>query len=173
VIDLKAGSAQSLLVFETGPNGGLQGKLVTDELTAPAAGSGRLRLVQGAEGAGLTVTASGGTELARDVAYGTTTPYSEVPSGHWDLQLKAGNSQANASVDIAPASITTVLVIMKDGTLSITSIADSTGSATTPVGGVQTGAGGTEPASYAWLLAAFLAAVALAGAVASRRVRAR
>jgi hypothetical protein len=173
VIELKAGSAQSLLVFETGPNGGLQGKLVTDELTPPTSGTGRLRLVQGAEGSPVSITANGGPELAREVTYGTTTPYTDVPAGHWDLSLASGNVKDTAGVDVAAGSVTTVLVVLKDGKLTVTPVADSTATATAPTGGVQTGAGGTaDPPITLWILAAVLAATALAGADAARKVRA-
>lgn len=139
VIDVQAGSAYSMLVFETGPQGSLQASVVTDELSAAPA-TGRMRIVQGAAGQPpVTVSTAGGPVIAQGADYGTTTPYAEVPSGARNLQLTAGSQQITSTVDVAPGTATTVLVTATDGTLKLTAIKDSTEAATAPVGGIQTG----------------------------------
>lgn len=78
-VDVAAGSAQSLLFFDTGAGGAVQGNLLTDDLTPAAAGDGRVRIVQGAaDAAPVDMQALGGPRLATSLEYGTATDYATV-----------------------------------------------------------------------------------------------
>ncbi|WP_326835977.1 DUF4397 domain-containing protein [Amycolatopsis rhabdoformis] len=143
-ISVEAQNAYSLLVFENGPDQTLKGTLVTDDLTAPSAGNGRVRVVEGsATPAPVSVDGPAGLSLAANAAYGDTTPYAEVPQGSVPLQLTSGSVKASADVAVAPGSSTTVLVTQDNGTLKATPISDGADLPNPPKLGVETGGGGT------------------------------
>ncbi|MFF4591828.1 DUF4397 domain-containing protein [Amycolatopsis sp. NPDC001319] len=143
-ISVEQQNAYSLLVFENGPDGTLHGSLVTDDLTAPGAGKGRVRVVEGsAAPAPVTVGAAGGMALATNAAYGDTTPYAEVPEGTVPVQLTSGSVKADADVPVAAGSSTTLLVTQDNGALRATPISDGAGLPNPPKLGVETGGGAT------------------------------
>ncbi|MFK0251924.1 DUF4397 domain-containing protein [Amycolatopsis azurea] len=167
-IEIKEASAYSLLVFANGPGGGLQGNLVQDDLSAPAAGNGRVRVVQGS--AALTpvsVTGQDGKSVVNGAAYGSTTPYTELPEGRWPLKLTSGGTTAESTVDIKAGSTTSLLVTENGTGLKTAAIADGATLPDPPKLGVETGGGGTAPESLPWWL--FLLPVALALLVFRRR----
>jgi len=142
-ISIAPGTAYSLLVFANGPEGTLNGELVTDDLTAPKTGTGRVRVVQGAvEKAPVTATVTNGPTLGTDVTYGAITPYTEVSAGRHEVSLAGGGTTTPADLDVAAGSITTLLVTQQGGGFGVTSLVDSAGPAATPILGVETGAGG-------------------------------
>lgn len=148
-VTVTAGSAYTVLA--TGTTGALTTSVVTDDLTPPPADSSRVRLIQGSTKAqDLTVTAVGGPTLAAGVAYGTATGYANVAQGRWTLDVTAADgSSAVASapvVDLKAGSVSSLLITdTTNGGFAVTPVVDATGisTATTPAGGVQTGAGGT------------------------------
>ncbi|EOD69080.1 DUF4397 domain-containing protein [Amycolatopsis vancoresmycina] len=163
-IEVAERSAYSLLVFTNGPGGTLKGDLVTDDLTPPAAGKGRVRVVEGSAAiAPVTVAGPQGVTLAKDAAYGQTSSYVDVPEGRWPLQLSAGSVRSSADVDVKAGSSTTLLVTENAGTLKANPISDGASLPEPPKLGVETGGGGTAPvprwpafAAAAGLLAALL-----------------
>ncbi|MGQ0841047.1 DUF4397 domain-containing protein [Actinokineospora sp.] len=163
-VQIVKGSAYSLLVFATGPQGALRGDLVIDDLSAPRPGSGRLRIVQGAARlAPVTADVGGGPALATSAAYGMTTPYTDLTEGRYTLRLRGEQAETPAAVDVRAGTSTTLLVTEAEGALVVNPLVDSTATATAPRLGVETGAGGTAPAGAGWLLlipAALLAAFA-------------
>ncbi|SDW44700.1 protein of unknown function [Amycolatopsis xylanica] len=153
-VSISAQTAYSLFVFANGPDGTLKGELITDDLTQPKAGSGRVRLVQGSAAiAPVTVNGPNGMVVAKDAAYGLATPYADVPQGRWPFQLTGGGTSAQASVDVRAGSVTTVLVTENPGGgLKTESLADGATMADPPKMGIETGGGGTAPGGYGgWL----------------------
>ncbi|MEV4598315.1 DUF4397 domain-containing protein [Amycolatopsis sp. NPDC049253] len=143
-ISVEQQTAHSLLVFENGPDQTLRGTLVTDDLTAPGPGKGRVRVVEGsATPAPVTVGGPDGMALATNAAYGDTTPYAEVPEGIVPVQLTSGSVKANADVPVAAGSSTTLLVTQDNGALKATPISDGADLPNPPKLGVETGGGGT------------------------------
>ncbi|GLZ42151.1 DUF4397 domain-containing protein [Actinokineospora sp. NBRC 105648] len=172
-VEIARGTAYSLLVFATGPDGALRGDLVIDDLTAPAPGTGRLRVVQGAT-AEVTAEVGTGPALADGAAYGMTTPYAQLAQGRYPLRLRGGSADSVAAsvaeVDVRPGTSTTLLVTESGGALTAKPLTDSAGPATTPLLGVETGGGGTAPDnSPTWLLGV-LPVAALAAWALGRRV---
>jgi len=148
-VDIVAGSATTVLVFATGAGNQPEPRLTVDDLTAPPPGMGRVRLVQGsADLPPVEVTPVGAAPLARDLAYGTTTPYSTVPEGRWTLQLKAGEQITEGVVDVRGGSSSTVVVVAGATGPELKPLVDTTGSAAAaPSGGIETGGGGTAGAN--------------------------
>jgi hypothetical protein len=85
--DLAAG--KNYLVSVVGPSSAVQAKLITDDLSAPAKGKARVRVLHGATGApNVDVSVDGTTNLFSDVAFGTATPYAEVDATKYDLSVR-------------------------------------------------------------------------------------
>ncbi|GAB3742861.1 DUF4397 domain-containing protein [Amycolatopsis oliviviridis] len=167
-IEIKEASAYSMLVFANGPGGGLRGDLVQDDLSAPSAGNGRVRVVQGS--AALTpvnVTGPDGKPVASGAAYGLTTPYTDLPEGRWPLKLTSGGTTSESTVDIKAGSTTSLLVTENGTGLKTEAIADGATLPDPPKLGVETGGGGTAPESVPWWL--LVLPVALAFLVLVRR----
>jgi len=137
-------SAYSLLVFANGPDGTLKGDLVKDDLSAPAAGKGRVRAVQGSASiAPVSVAGPNGLSIANNVAYGVTSPYLDVPEGRWPLTLTSGSVSAKADVDVKAGTSSTLLITENSGSLKVTPISDGAMQPNPPKLGVETGGGGT------------------------------
>ncbi|WP_410657906.1 DUF4397 domain-containing protein [Amycolatopsis sp. lyj-112] len=150
-IEIKESSAHSLLVFANAPGGGLQGDLVQDDLTAPAAGNGRVRIVQGSAAlAPVTVSGPDGKSVANDAAYGVTTPYADLPEGRWPLKLTSGTTSAESIVDVKAGSTTSLLVTENGTGLKTEAIADGATLPDPPKLGVETGGGGTASETLPW-----------------------
>ncbi len=168
-IEIAERSAYSLLVFTNGPGNTLKGTLVTDDLTAPAAGKGRLRIVEGSAAIAPVSVDGPGVLLAKDAPYGFTSPYVDVPEGRWPLQLRSGSQKAGPEVDVKAGSSTTVLVLENNGVLKANPISDGASLPEPPKLGVETGGGGTASPSAPPLWPAFAAVALLAALVVGRR----
>ncbi|GGN29045.1 peptidase [Lentzea pudingi] len=168
-VQIKAGSASTVLAV--GDRENLRSSVITDELSPPASGKAKVRLIQGAPSeAKVEVSAMGGPTLARDVAYGTATGYAEVSEGRWTLDVKA-SGDSTATVDVRAGSVQSLLVLDKPGGgLEVKPVTDGSGMAAMPLGGVETGAGGTAPTSVVPVLGAG-AMLLVAGAALLRRRR--
>jgi hypothetical protein len=147
-IDVAERNAYSLLVFANGPDGTLHGQLVTDDLTAPGPGQGRVRVVEGSAAiAPVSVDGPQGMSIAKDAAYGMTSNYVEVPQGRWPLQLSGGSVKSTADVDVKAGTSTTLLVTEDGGALKANAISDGASLPDPPKFGVETGGGGTAQSS--------------------------
>lgn len=137
-----------------GPSSELQVKAFADDLTQPAAGNARIRLVQASTvTSSVDVSTSTGSPIARDARAGSATTYAEIPAGDWTLELTGGSIEDSAQVSVAPGSVSTLFVLdTADGGLTILPIVDSASVGSVPEGGVATGGGwlaqhATEPVS--------------------------
>ena len=147
-------AGESYTVLATGKPDALVTRVVQDELTPPPADKALVRLIQGSPGGGeLTFAAVDGPVLARNVAYGTATGYGEVPAGRWTLDITAADGSRPMAeapvVDLGAGCLLSLLVTdAPGGGFTITSIIDAQGinGSMAPVGGVETGAGGTAGA---------------------------
>ncbi len=126
-----------------------------DDLTPPAQGQARVRVLSAASSApSVDVSAVDGPVVARAAAFGGSTTYADVPAGRWTLQAApasgSGSSAAAATtaVDLAAGSTYTLAVTDgRNGQLQVTPVADAAGAAALPVGGAATGGGGTAAGS--------------------------
>lgn len=174
---------------------------LTDDLTPPPAGQARVRVLPGASSAPtVDVSAQGGPVIADGASLGQASAYADVPAGPWTLDLKSGGKTSTAKVELKAGGVYTVVITdAPGGGLQVLPVTDALGTAqagaapggapggpaaaaapgdAAPVGGVQTGAGGTAArTSMAGLDESLwvLGGVVLVGAVAlsrGRRVRA-
>ncbi len=142
-VDVAAGSAQSLLFFDTGAGGTVQGNLLTDDLTPAAAGDGRVRIVQGDADAGsVDMQALGGPRLATALQYGTATDYATVAARSWDVAVTAGGQQLQVTLPVNSGSVSTVVLTRAaNGALTATPLADVSGTPTALMPGSKTPTG--------------------------------
>jgi hypothetical protein len=176
---LNARAGQAYTAAAVGMNNQLHGIILRDELTPPAAGGGRVRVIQAASRAPqASVVAHDEAVVAKSAAFATATPYTTVPAGTWPIHarsLSAPSIAADASVQIASGSVSSIVLL--DGTnggITIRTVTDAAGAAIVPAGSVPAGGGGTaRRPDAAWIVSAMLGALAMAGAgaIGLRRVR--
>jgi Domain of unknown function (DUF4397) len=176
-VDAQAGGAYT--IAGVGPAATLGLSVLTDKLTIPAAGKASVRVINAA----VTVPSAdigpaGKPAWARGVKFGSQTDYVDVGLGQWVCEVSSdGKVVGRLPVDLKSNSVYTVLLVNKGSGLQAELYTDSTGSSVVPVGGVETGFGGTAPDSSPSLsagtagAAAMLVATvcALLGRVRSRR----
>jgi hypothetical protein len=126
-------------------------KVLKDDLSPPDPGKARMRVVQASSVAPVVdVTTTTGQTIAENVSFPSTTDYAEVPAQQWTLEAtpqSTGVKPAEEAVQLDAGSIYTVLVLDKGKkAVQLDTHTDAAGSATTPVGSVDTGLGGMAPA---------------------------
>jgi hypothetical protein len=177
-LDAKAGQAYTIAGVGTG--NARHGVVLHDELTQPPAGTGRVRVVQAASRAPKAmVVAVNGPTLAANLAFATTTSYTQVPAGTWPLKANSAQDPSlttSSTVSIASGSVTSVLLLDgKTGGLAIRTVLDAASAPVPPTGAVPAGGGGMasvisghsdRPRADLTLSLSGLAAMAGVGAVA-------
>jgi len=167
-----AGTATT--IAGTGAFADLEFTVVPDDLTLPPAGQARARVVDASmSGSPVDLALAGGPSLATDLAFPGHTEYVDVPSGPGTLTVTpASGGPTDVPVDLAAGSVSTVLVLDRDGGgVEIRTALDAASPGMVPVGGVEAGAGGT--AAGAGPGAGLLAPAALAIAAVLVLLRAR
>ncbi len=162
-VDAKAGQAYT--VAGTGLSASLGLTVLSDQLALPPAGKAAVRCINGAVSASSVDLGQAGKQpWATGVKFATTTPYTDVSLGTWTLHVAVpGKAAVDLPVTIDANSTYSVVLLDKKGAFTAQLIRDSAGSQVVPVGGVETGFGGTAPSDPAALLAFGTAAVALGG----------
>lgn len=167
-VDAKAGQAYT--VAGTGLSASLGLTVLNDQLALPPAGKAAVRCINGAVTASsVDIGQAGKQPWATGVKFATTTPYTDVNAGTWTLQVTApGKPPVDLPVTVAQDSTYSVVLLDQKGAFSVRLIRDSAGATVAPVGGVETGFGGTAPGGPEPLaLVAFGAAAVAFGAVAA------
>jgi hypothetical protein len=145
-------------------------RVLRDDLSLPAAGQVKVRIVQASVRAPvLDVDVDNGTEIGAGVAFATTTAYRQVKPGTWKLRVQPSGGGATSTLPctLTGGSVYSVLVLdAKGGGLRAQLVTDAGRQGVVPAGGVATGEGGaaTSGVRPAVPLLAVLAA-AIAGLV--------
>ena len=130
-------------VVATGPASRPRVQVLDDDLSAPPAGTARVRLVSATSGDAVNASIVGGQQLADDVQPGQATGYADVPAQTWAVRVSSrGEQPLTSKVRVKAGSVNTLFVLDTPSGLRITPVMDSTGATTTPQGGVETGGGG-------------------------------
>ncbi|GAB3988146.1 DUF4397 domain-containing protein [Nocardioides marmoraquaticus] len=181
-VEVTEGSART--VIATGEGDDVRATVLDDDLTPPAAGQAKVRLVSAASGVdAVDATVVDGPRLAAGLGTGTATGYAEVAAQDWDVTLSAAGDRADegaaSTVGVRAGGVYTLVALdAPGGGLELRAVMDSAGSTggsgAMPTGGVDAGAGGLAdqgagPAVPAALGAGALLLVAAAGLVAVRR----
>jgi hypothetical protein len=143
IVDVQPGSAHT--VAGLGPFAALGLRVLDDDLTLPPAGQARVRVIASASTAPALDVSLAGMTAATSLPFGQASTYVLVPAGTTTLQVTpAGGTPAALPVDVGAGSVYTVLVLDRaGGGLQVQPKLDAGGMSVVPVGGVETGAGGT------------------------------
>ncbi|WP_053658025.1 DUF4397 domain-containing protein [Micromonospora sp. NRRL B-16802] len=171
-------SGSAYTVAGVGRHADLGLRVLHDDLSAPAQGHAKVRVVQASVRTPvLDVAAADGPMIANDVQFATTTAYQQVPPGAWRLRLTgAGGPSTDAEVRLTDGAVYSLLVLDdKQGGLTAELRRDAEGGTVVPAGGVDTGAGGAAEAGFGAypLVAGGLAAAAVAASLLLWRRRQR
>jgi Domain of unknown function (DUF4397) len=145
--DLAAETSYTFAAF--GRQAELNTDLLTDDLSAPPGGQGRVRLIQAAIDAGsVNVSAAGGPLLAQGAELGSVGNYVAVPAGSWEITAEGESTDPVVeNLTVEAGAVSSLVVLDGNGTrdlqiISVTDAASATASAgATPAGGVDTGGG--------------------------------
>ena len=163
-------------VAALGPDPGLRVEILQNQM-ATHAGKALVRVVQASLKENRVTVSYGPTILARQLNFGSATPYVAVSPGEQTIQLSAPGEHTTVSVTLTADTVHTIVVLDGPSGLKADDLTDAVGSKKMPVGGANTGFGGTAPhppASPApWLLiiaaGALLTAAGFAGLRRPRR----
>jgi hypothetical protein len=175
-LDARPGAAYTACAV--GLNAKLHGIVLHDDLAPAPSGQSRVRVVQAASRANhADVVAVDGPTIAHNVAFATSTQYTDVAAGHYTIKASAvGDSsvQASARVTLKPDSVHTVVVLDSHGSgITVRVLDDAAGASVPPVGAAPTGGGGTAGSGAGfpdWLYGAVpggIAVLVTAGAAAA------
>jgi len=172
-VQVTAGSAYT--VAGMGPAKGLRLVVIPDRLTTPP-GKSLVRVIQASlHYQKITVDANHRT-LAKNINFAHVTSYVTTPAGSFDVHFAGMGAKGSSNISLAAGTIHTLVVLDSHSGLQIANLEDAAGSAVAPVGGADTGLGGTAPAPapspVLWVgLVAAGALIATAGAYRMRKVR--
>ncbi len=173
-VQVNAGGAYT--VAGMGPAKGLRLQVIPDRLTTPP-GKSLVRVIQASlRYQKITVMANHRT-LAKQLDFAHVTNYVSTPPGSFDVHVAGMGGKGAADIPLSAGTIHTLVVLdASHNALQIANLEDSAGSAVAPVGGANTGLGGTAPAPapspVLWVgLVAAGALIATAGAYRMRKVR--
>ena len=159
-------------VAGVGPNPGLREEVLQDQM-APPMGKALVRVIQASLKEHQVTVSYGPDVLARQLAFGSATPYTAVSPGAHTVRFTVAGAQTATSLTLAADSVHTI-VVLDDGTgLRADAVTDAVGSRLMPKGAAGAGFGGTAPRPPAnpapWL--ALIAAGALLSAAGLARLR--
>jgi hypothetical protein len=125
-------------------------RVIEDDLTLPAGDTAKVRVVQASVRAPvLAVAVADGPTIADSVAFATTTDYRQVAPGRWRLVVRPTETgpETELATSLAAGNVYSLLVL-DDGASGLTArlLTDASRRGGVPQGGVETGAGGTQPA---------------------------
>jgi len=173
-VQIAAGGAYT--VAGMGPAKGLRLQVIPDRLNTPP-GRSLVRVIQASlRYQKITVDANHRT-LAKNIDFAHVTDYVSTPPGSFDVHFAGMGAKGSSNIALDAGTIHTLVVL--DGShngLQIANLEDAAGSAVAPVGGANTGLGGTAPgpapSPVLWVgLVAAGALIATAGAYRMRKVR--
>src|SRR6266480_203431 len=172
-VQITAGGAYT--VAGMGPAKGLRLQVIPDRLTTPP-GKSLVRVIQASlHYQKITVDANHRT-LAKQLIFAHVTNYVSTRPGSFDVHFAGMGAKGSANVSLAAGTIHTLVVLDSHNGLQIANLEDAAGSAVAPIGGADTGLGGTAPAPapspVLWVsLVAAGALITTAGAYRMRKMR--
>jgi Domain of unknown function (DUF4397) len=172
-VTIAAGHAYT--VAGMGPESGLRLQVLDDALTTPS-GQALVRVIQASLKQQEVKVTLGSTVLSDSLKFASVSAYQAVTPGTESVSVSAGGTDANSSVTLAAGTVHTLVMLDGANGLEIVNLEDASGSGKPPLGGVQTGFGGTAPhgpgSPVPWLVAIGAGSLlALTGGLRLRRNR--
>jgi Domain of unknown function (DUF4397) len=175
-LEVNVDSGQAYTVAGVGRYADLGLRLIHDDLKLPAANESKVRIIQASVRAPvLDVGVNHGPTIADGVQFATTTSYRQVKPGTWTVRVQptGGGTTSTLPCTLGAGNVYSLLVLdAKGGGLKTQLRIDAQREGAMPLGGVATGAGGTQPGTRVPRALGFAAIVALVtgvGVVAMRR----
>jgi len=158
-----------------GPDPGLREEVLQDQMMPPM-GKAFVRVIQASLKDNRVTVSYGPEVLAQQLAFGSATSYTAVSPGTHMVRFTASGANASMPVKLAADTVHTIVVLDGSSGLKVDALTDAVGSNMMPMGGADTGFGGTAPRPPAdptpWLLTiAAGSLLAAAGLVGLRRPR--
>jgi uncharacterized protein DUF4397 len=161
-----------------GPESGLRLQVMDDALTTPA-GQALVRVIQASLKQQEVKVSLGSDVLSGSLKFASVSAYQPVTPGTETVNaspVSAGAGDANSKVTLGAGTVHTLVVLDGASGLEVVSLEDASGSGKPPLGGVQTGFGGTAPhgpgSALPWLAAIGAGSLlALTGGLRLRRNR--
>ncbi|HEV2639320.1 MAG TPA: DUF4397 domain-containing protein [Actinocrinis sp.] len=144
-VQVAAGAAYT--VAGLGPFSALTLDVLDDQLSVPAGHAG-VRVIEASLAAPDVTVTAGSDNIATNLHFPSVTGYQTVEPGSWTVKVATQTAAATSKVTLASDSTHTFAVL--DGTNGVPKLldlGDAAGASTLPVGGVQTGFGGTADKS--------------------------
>lgn len=141
-INVVAGHAYT--VAGMGPKSALRLQVLSDALTTPA-GRSLVRVIQASLQQNRVTVTAGSQVLARNLAFGSLTPYQSVAPGTWNVSVAGPTKHATKSVTLTADTSHTLVVLDDPGNLTVVNLTDAAGSNLMPAGAAGTGFGGMAP----------------------------
>jgi hypothetical protein len=158
-----------------GRNADLELVTLTDDLASPGTDKSKVRVIHAAMTAPVVDSVElAGSSVATDLAFAAYTDYNAVSAGSTTVQVDAGNSSAQQTLDLSAGATYTVVVRDLESGLGVLPIQDFAAANQIPTGGVDAGLGGSaaDELQAPWALVGLaLAAAGIAGLTVTRRPR--
>jgi hypothetical protein len=139
-VTVKAGKAYT--VAGMGPESGLRLQVLDDDLTTPS-GKGLVRVIQASLKQQTVKVTCGGQTIVPKVTFGNTSSYQAIPPGDWTMAAITTSTTAKEKVNVTAGTVHTLVVLDGSNGLEMISLEDAAGAGQPPVGGAETGFGGT------------------------------
>ncbi len=175
-VDLAAGGAYTIGAVGLVSDESLRAQVYQDDLTPPAQGNAKLRVVHASPDAGpVDVLPAGGAPLVSGLQFPNASPYAQVPAGTYALNVNAAGTNTTAisvpSATLSSGGVYSAFAVgtASAGSLEVILVQDNSGAEPLPsTGGISTMWFGAGLATIGVMLSASVAA----GAYTLRRVRA-
>src|ERR671911_1517149 len=176
-VDLAPGGAYTIGAVGLVSDGSLRPQVYQDDLTPPAQGNSKLRVVHASPDAGpVDVLPAGGAPLVSGLQFPNASPYAQVPAGTYTLNVNAAGTNTTAisvpNATVASGGVYSAFAVgtASAGSLNVIVVQDNAGAEALPsTGGISTAWFGGGLVTLALMLSASVGV----GAYALRYVRAK
>jgi Domain of unknown function (DUF4397) len=136
-------AGQAYTVAGLGPYSALTLDVLNDQLDVPTGHAG-VRVIEASLAAPEVTITAGTDKIATNLHFPSVTGYQTVEPGSWTVKVATQTAAATSKITLASDSTHTFAVLDGNGGVPrLLDLGDAAGAATLPIGGVQTGFGGT------------------------------
>lgn len=122
-------------------------RVINDDLTPPPSGQAKVRVLNASIAApAIDVVGNTRTVLASGAQFTATTGYRAIRSGPWKVVVRPSTGGAELGTDsteFRAGSVYSLVVLGRGPQVTVTPLQDAAGATVVPVGGMDTGLGGT------------------------------
>jgi hypothetical protein len=147
-VTVEAGKAYT--VAGVGQHADLGLRVLKDDLSLPDRGTAKVRIVQASiKSPVLDVSVATGSTIANGVRFASTTDYRPVKQGSWTVNFQQAGGGMTSSIKCAltGGNVYSLFVLDRPTGLTAELRTDAKRAGSLPAGGVETGAGGSQPTS--------------------------